>query len=174
MPSSYNRLDDDGLLYAFGIIKYYHALKSDITITGITVNNSALTPDTNKVVNIIIPTKTSDLTNDSDFQTSTEVQTAIQTAIAGLVGVSFAIVQSLPQSDISTSTIYLVPNSGSGTNAYDEYIYVNNSGTYQWEMLGTTAVDLSGYFNDTNLPALTNSEIASIYTNATPVSGSGS
>ena len=172
MPSTYNRIDDSGLLYAFGIIKYHHALKTDITITGIKVNGTAQTPDANKIVEITVPTKVSDLTNDSGYQTSSDVSTAIQTAIAGLTGVSFSIVQTLPQSNISTSTIYLVANSGTGTNSYDEYIYVNNSGTYQWEMLGTTAVDLSGYFNSTNLPALTNQEIASIYTNATPVSGS--
>ena len=34
------------------------------------VNNTALVPDTNKAVNIEVPTKTSDLTNDSNFLTS--------------------------------------------------------------------------------------------------------
>jgi len=37
--------------------------------------------------------------------------------------------------------IYLVPNSGSSPNSYDEYVYVNNS----YEKIGTTDIDLSGY-----------------------------
>lgn len=37
---------------------------------------------TNKAVDIAVPTKTSDLNNDSDFQTDTEVATAIDTALA--------------------------------------------------------------------------------------------
>lgn len=36
---------------------------------------------TNKTVDIIVPTKTSDLTNDSDFQTDTDVESAIETAL---------------------------------------------------------------------------------------------
>lgn len=37
---------------------------------------------TNKTVDLTVPTKTSDLTNDSDFQTDTDVDTAITTALA--------------------------------------------------------------------------------------------
>lgn len=37
---------------------------------------------TNKTVDITVPTKTSDLTNDSNFQSDTEVETAIETALA--------------------------------------------------------------------------------------------
>lgn len=36
---------------------------------------------TNKEVNITVPTKTSDITNDSNFQTNTDVETAIETAL---------------------------------------------------------------------------------------------
>ena len=54
------------------------------------------------------------------------------------------VVTSLPTSNISTSTLYLVANSGSGNNAYDEYIYANS----KWEKLGTIDVDLSGYTTD--------------------------
>lgn len=37
------------------------------------VNNSALTPDANKAVNITVPTKTSDITNDSGFITTSDI-----------------------------------------------------------------------------------------------------
>lgn len=54
---------------------------------------------------------------------------------------AIAVVNELPVSDISTTTVYLVPNnSGETSNLYDEYIY-----TTQWEKLGTQTVDLSNY-----------------------------
>ncbi len=54
---------------------------------------------------------------------------------------AIAVVNELPVSDISTTTVYLVPNnSGETSNLYDEYIY-----TTQWEKLGTQTVDLSDY-----------------------------
>lgn len=47
----------------------------------IKVNDSAL-PITNKTVNITMPTKVSDLTNDSGYQTSNDVSSAITSALA--------------------------------------------------------------------------------------------
>ena len=53
-----------------------------------------------------------------------------------------------PKSNI----IYLVSNSGSAGNAYDEWIYVNTSGSnYAWEKIGTTDLDLSGYWTTSAL-----------------------
>ena len=43
------------------------------------------------------------------------------------------------------SHIYLVANSGSNPNIYDEFIYVFNGTNYVYEKIGTTDVDLSGY-----------------------------
>lgn len=47
-------------------------------------------------------------------------------------GFSFEVVQTLPSTG-AANTIYLVPNSGSAPNIYDEYIW-----TTAWEKLGTT------------------------------------
>jgi len=68
------------------------------------------------------------------------VAAAIASAVAGVTQIRFAVVQALPAVG-ADGTIYLVPNSGSGTNIYDEYIYVNGA----YERLGTTEVDLTGY-----------------------------
>ena len=46
-------------------------------IEGIAVNNVDITP-VNKRVNLVVPTKVSDLTNDKKFQTNTEVASAIK------------------------------------------------------------------------------------------------
>ncbi len=64
---------------------------------------------------------------------------------------SIEVVQTLPTEDISETTIYLVPNSDPEQgNYYEEYIYVNNT----WELVGTTAVDLSAYYTKLEVDGL--------------------
>lgn len=96
-------------------------------------------------------------TNNTQIATTAYVTSAIATAISGISGISFEIVAILPSTGDS-GTIYLVSNSGSSTNIYDEYIYVNNA----WEKIGTTDVDLSGYVQSSDLIAITNAEIDTI------------
>jgi len=107
------------------------------------------------------PTKVSQFTNDSGFQNATQVQNAIDAALADITGIEFQIVQTLPATG-EKGVIYLVPNSGSGNNSYDEYIWITNGGTSSFEKIGTTDVDLSGYVQYTDLVAITNSEIDTI------------
>lgn len=79
----------------------------------------------------------------------------ITTALSGISSFSFEIVQSLPQSDISTSKIYLVAKGTAGTNqVYTEYAYVNNA----WEIIGDTAMTID---------TLSNAEVATIWNTAT-------
>ena len=68
-------------------------------------------------------------------------------------------------------TFFLVPNSGTAPNIYDEYIYTitdstTNPVTYGYEKIGTTAIDLSGYVQYTDITLLTNTEIADIVDDA--------
>lgn len=107
------------------------------------------------------PTKVSDFTNDSNFQTQSQVQQAINDAIGQITGLSFEIVQTLPATG-TAGTIYLVPNSGSAPNIYDEYVWVTSGGSGSFEKIGTTDVDLSGYVQYSNLVAITNAEIDTI------------
>ena len=114
-----------------------------------------------------IPTNTSDLTNDSDFQTGTEVQTAIDNALADITGIDFEVVQTLPQTG-EKGVIYLVANSGSAPNVYDEYIWIDGDPTGSFEKIGTTEVDLSHYWTDTSgqnnsLIAITTAEIDTLF-----------
>ena len=95
-----------------------------------------------------VPENVSDLTNDSGFQTSTEVNSAIATAIGNINQFNVAIVSTLPTENIDNHTIYFMSNGGSDDNIYDEWMYINNN----WEKIGTTAVDLSGYMQ-TSHPA---------------------
>lgn len=55
----------------------------------------------------------------------------------------FEIVDELPTENIDTHTIYLVKETvGEADDYYNEYIYVNG----EWELLGSTRIDLSNYY----------------------------
>lgn len=103
------------------------------------------------------PTKLSDFTNDSGYQTESQVSTAISNAIANIQGISYSIVAELPTTG-EAGVIYLISNSGANQNSYDEYIWI----TDKFEKIGTTEVDLSGYVQETDLIAITNAEIDTI------------
>lgn len=62
--------------------------------------------------------------------------------LSGLTHFDIQVVQNLPDSNISESTIYLLPGESTGTNnLYTEYIYINNN----WEKLGEQQnVDIVG------------------------------
>lgn len=51
------------------------------------------------------------------------------------------VVTSLPTTNISTTTVYLVSSGSDTSNIYTEYIYVNS----KWEKLGEQKVDLTSY-----------------------------
>ena len=71
-----------------------------------------------KAVNIAVPTKVSELANDSLFQTNSEVAQAIQTAIAKTGHASFKKVDAVPDAETAEDNVmYLVMNSK--TKHYD-------------------------------------------------------
>lgn len=111
-----------------------------------------------------LATKTSDLLNDSGFITAavanltfyykkseTYTQAEVNALISAISTLTLEVVEELPDHDISTTTIYLVPKDVPGTeDIYDEYIYVSNS----WEKIGSTATDLSNYYTKAQADAL--------------------
>lgn len=103
-----------------------------------------------KAVDITVPTKTSQLTNDSSWQTSAQVASAIQTAIAKTGHASFQKVDTVPGVDSATENVmYLVLNPK--TKHYDIYAKIKGTnGSYTMEQLDDTAVDLSGYVQKEN------------------------
>ena len=86
-----------------------------------------------------IPTNNNQLENGKGYQTAQQVQDAITSAISGISGFSFEIVENLPATG-SASKVYLKLKSPSetGDNIYTEYIFVNN----KWEVIGDTSVSL--------------------------------
>lgn len=126
-------------------------------IESIKVNGTAQTV-TSKSVNITVPTKVSALTNDSGYQTNSQVQTLINNAISGITGIEFSVVTSLPSTG-SKGVIYLVSHSHGAGDSYDEYIWVNNA----FEKIGNTDIDLSGYWLKNDLVECANSDIDSMF-----------
>lgn len=163
VPTKTSDLTNDGT----GTANDPFATQSYVTQNGgkidvIKVNGTAQTI-TNKEVDLSVPTKTSDITNDSDYQNETEVQALIDAALADITGVDFQVVQSLPATG-EKGVIYLVANSGSSPNIYDEYIWVTpQSGTAYFEKIGSTDVDLSGYWAKTELTAITTAQIDALF-----------
>lgn len=95
---------------------------------------------TEKAVDIKVPTKVSDLTNDSAFQTNTEVSQAIQTAISKTGHAVFKKVDAVPEAAAAEDNVlYLVMNSK--TKHYDIYAKVEN----EVVLLDDTTVDLTNY-----------------------------
>lgn len=120
---------------------------NDIVATGgepNTINkikvNGAEQAITDKAVNITVPTKVSQLTNDSTYQTNAQVASAIQTAISKAGHASFKKVDALPAATAAEENVlYLVMNKTS--NHYDIYAKIGE----KMELLDDTTVDLSGY-----------------------------
>jgi hypothetical protein len=113
-------------------------------IESIKVNGTAQSIASDKSVNITVPTKTSQLANDSTFQTSAQVVAAINTAISKSGHASFQKVDAVPKVDAAQENIlYLVMNTT--TKHYDIYAKIKGDGDrYTMELLDDTTVDLSG------------------------------
>lgn len=106
-------------------------------------------------------TKLGELTNDVGFvtnavndltnyylKTDTYSRAEVQNLINSITTMNVQVVTSLPTSNISSTTIYLVPKANSETdNVYDEYLYANSN----WEKIGDTTIDLSNYVQASQL-----------------------
>ncbi len=125
-------------------------------ITGIQRNGLTVTPS-NRIVNIEVPVKVSDLSNDSNFMSESEVLNAISNS----QHMTKEIVDTLPTTG-EQFKMYLVPVEGDENNVYEEWLWINNA----WEKIGDTAtvVDLTPYLKKTDMVAITNAEIDSLFT----------
>jgi len=79
-------------------------------------------------------------------------------------GLHREIVQSLPLTGDET-VIYMVPITGSGDDNYNEYMWINNA----YELIGHTKVDLTDYYNKTQVDTALSSKANA----ATTLSGYG-
>ena len=119
-------------------------------IEGVKVNGTALTPDSSKAVNVDL----------SAYAKSADVTKEIASAVSGVTQIDYSVVEALPSTG-KKGVIYLVANSGSGNNIYDEYIYINS----KFEKLGSREMDLSSYAKKTDIPTkMTDTELNAMWT----------
>jgi hypothetical protein len=128
-------------------------------IVSIKRNGTAVAPK-DKVVDISVPVKTSELENDSNFTTKTQLSEAVN----GAGHLKAVIVSSLPSaSSADQNTIYFVQKSdGESGNQYSEYKLVNGN----FELIGEAKTDLSGYVKQTDVGKATDEQIQKIVDNA--------
>ena len=99
--------------------------------------------------------------------TKAAADSAIASAIAGVTQFDYQVVDELPASG-TKGIIYLVPNSGSGTNLYNEYIWIVVEETGHFELFGAREIDISGKLENSDVK-VTSGQI----TKTNDVSGNG-
>ena len=117
-------------------------------IEGITLNGTAISPDASKVVALTVITKAVNDLENYYVKSDTYTKTEVNNLISGVATLDIQVVAELPTTDISLTTIYLVPKSSSAStsNIYDEWICLDKTSTpVKWEKIGDTQIDLSGY-----------------------------
>ena len=118
-------------------------------ISSVTITDGKITASTK----VTVPTNTNELTNGAGFQTASEVQTAINTALTAAMTYkgTKATVSELPSSGNKTGDVWHVTADGG------EYAWDGSN----WQELGSV-LDLSDYVEDTDLVAITATEINTI------------
>lgn len=123
-----------------GRIQTLEAVGSQANVIESIKVNGAVQAIEGKAVDITMPTKVGDLTNDKKYQTDTEVATSIQQAIAASGHAHFEKADTVPSvEDAKDNYMYLVMNET--THYYDIYAKVGT----EVVRLDDTTVDLSNY-----------------------------
>ena len=97
-------------------------------------------------------------TKTTQIATTAFVDTAITNALAGITGITYEVVTSLPTTG-QAGVIYLVSHNHGTSDIYDEYIWVNS----KFEKIGNTDIDLSDYMKTTDMVAITTAEIDTLF-----------
>lgn len=146
-------------------------------IESVKVNGTKVEPSS-KAVDITVPTKVSQLTNDSGFQNATQVnatitgkgyqtqsqvQSLINSAVGNITSIKYEKVTNLPSTG-SNGVIYLISHSHGTQDIYDEYIWISDTKTF--EKIGNTDIDLSAYVKSSELVAITTDELNAMWSAA--------
>lgn len=127
-------------------------LKQDVLTIDSTISDSSTNPVQNKAIALKL----------SDYYTKDQ----IDAIVAALDTLKLEPVAELPTQDISTTTIYLLETATPGT--YEQYLYLNDT----WVLLGSTDVDLSNYYNKSQVDTLLLTKQAVLTFDNAPTSGS--
>lgn len=119
------------------------ANKSEITNFATKTELNTKQPKGNYALVDDVPTLVSELENDSNYAT----QTQVLQAIASIPQFKLSIVNELPLTG-EKMTLYFVPKEGADNDIYNEYVWIEQTSSY--EFLGSTAVDLTDYVKKTD------------------------
>ncbi len=124
-----------------------------------------------------IKTATDDISELKSKDTSIESEIAdlkakdsdLESAISSIPKFAISVVDALPTSDISDTTVYLVKTSETETgNLYTEYIHVKDT----WEQLGTQTLDLSNYYQKNEVDTLVSDNVETLKSKDTELANS--
>ena len=89
------------------------------------------------------------------LKSETYTKEEVEALIATISTMTMKIVTALPETDISTTTIYLIK---SGATSYDEYIYVDGV----WAKIGSTEINLEDYYTKEEVDELLNNLVTDV------------
>ena len=104
------------------------------------------------------------------LKSETFTKSEVNALIAAVQQFTYVSVAELPTASAETmNKIYLVPSTNPQTkNVKDEYITISTTDqgttTYSWEQIGTTTIDLSGYYTSQQTDAAINTALSAYST----------
>ncbi len=141
IPTKVSQLSNDS-----GYIKS-EELESRIPIIGIQKNGKSILPS-NRIVNITL----------DEYAKSEDVTKEIAAAVAGIKQFEAKVVDTLPTTG-ENGILYLVSNSSSSGNAFNEYLWVGT----KYELLGPKEISLDGYVKESQITDITTAEIDAMF-----------
>ena len=155
--SSIKYTDDNGLLYLIQKIKTLLGTKVDKeTGKGLSTNDYT-TAD--KTIVTGIDGRVTTLEN-AGYQTAGDVQTLINSSLVSVMTYKGTVANysDLPSSNVAVGDTYNITNASQYNNAGDNATWNGTS----WDVLGSN-IDLSSYLQDSDLVAITNAEIDTMW-----------
>lgn len=161
--------DDTKILYGWGTDGYFPLSaggSNDVDLSNYYTKTQTNTLLSGKADKSEIPDVSAFITktvnNLVNYYTKSETYTKeeVNAKISVIPKFNIEIVDSLPTTNISTTTIYLLPLGSQNRNLYYEYIYVNGS----WEELGLQTVDLTKYVTYDDMQSAINGKLTQYYT----------
>lgn len=115
----------------------------------------------------LVENKATDTTvtaSSANYITSGAVKAYVDSVTSNIKQFNYQIVEELPTASADTmGSIYLVahshtdgPDGSEQPDSYDEYVTINNEGTYSWETIGNTDIDLTAYAKKSDITTAIN------------------
>lgn len=125
-----------------------------------------------KVVDIAVPLVSTDISADKNSDAKTASAKAVYNYVAAAIAAANGAMErriltsgeydestGVPTVEGDNNTLYFVPTGGEGSNVYNEYMYING----QFEFIGTTETDLTGYVKESDLSEISAEEVNALW-----------